>query len=284
MDGSHIDVDGVRTFYMDRGTGPTVVLLHGAALAVDSRAAWFRTIPALEKSYRVIAFDQIGFGLTDPPRDGRYRNRLERCDHAIATLKALGIRDACLVGHSEGGFMAARIAIVEPTLASRVVIVTSGGTAPYLGDGRDAAWIAVAEATYNDRRQFDNEDDFIRINGRLSHQPDPAYEAILRANWRRARTSGQLAWFAGMPASDANYHERERLQREYVLPYLKDLKIPVLLAWALSDGGVVVERGVKLLERIPGGELHLFAGASHNVMHDRADAFNRLLLGWCGAR
>jgi pimeloyl-ACP methyl ester carboxylesterase len=280
MEGRYIDAGGIRTYCLDRGKGPVVVLLHGAALAVDSHTTWFRTIPDLERDHRVVAFDQVGFGRTAMPPDGVYRNRLERVDHALAVLEALGIEKACLVGHSEGGFIAARMAIVEPSLASHLVIVTSGGTAPYLGQGRDAQWIAVAEATYNDRRQFESEDAFIRIQARLSHSRDDAYEALLRESYRRGKKTGHMKLFADMPPSDANYAERERLQRDYVLPYLKDLKIPVLLIWALNDAGVVVERGVKLLERIPGGELHVFSGASHNVMHDCWDGFNRLLRDW----
>lgn len=281
MDGRYIDAGGIRTHYFDRGKGPVVVLLHGAALAVDSETTWFRTIAGLERDHRVIAFDQVGFGRSDMPADGVHKNRLERVDHAIAVIKVLGIRDACLVGHSEGGFIAARIAIMEPSLASHLVIVTSGGTAPYLGEGRDAEWIAVAEATYNDRRQFESEDDFIRIVARMSHVRDPAYETLLRASYRRGKTTGHARLFANIPPSDTDYMARERLQREYVFPYLKDLKIPVLLIWSLNDAGVVVERGVKLLEWVPGGELHVFSGASHNVMHDCADGFNAVIRDWC---
>ena len=281
MEGRYIDVGGIRTHYLDRGAGPTVVLLHGAALGVDAYTTWFRTIADLERDHRVVAFDQVGFGRTDMPPDGIHKNRLQRVDHTVAVLKALGIENACLVGHSEGGFIAARIAITEPALASHLVIVTSGGTAPYLGGGRDSQWIAVAEATYNDRRQFESEDDFIRINARLSHVRDEAYEALLRESYRRGRETGHMKLFANIPPSDTNYMERERLQREYVLPYLKDLQIPVLLIWALNDAGVVVERGVKLLEWIPQGELHVFSGASHNVMHDRADGFCSVIRDWC---
>ena len=281
MKARFIDVNGVRTRVFDEGTGPVIVLLHGAAFAVDCYNTWFRTIAALRGEYRVVSFDQIGFGESDMPADGCYKGRLERVEHALAVLEALDVEGAALVGHSEGGFMASRIAITHPSMASRLVIVTSGGTAPYLGDGRDAEWIKVAEANYNDPAQFESEEAFIRIARGLCHRVHPDYEALLREGFRRAKQTGHDKLMANMPKADTDYRERERLQREHVLPHLHELDIPVLLVWALNDPGVVMERAYKLLDYIPSGELHVFAGSAHNVMHDRADDFNHLLRGWC---
>ena len=58
--GQFLEIDGIRTYYLDRGEGPTVVLLHGYALGVDAYNTWFRTIAGLTAKFRVITFDQIG--------------------------------------------------------------------------------------------------------------------------------------------------------------------------------------------------------------------------------
>src|SRR5579872_5169696 len=126
--GRFVDAGGTRTYCIDRGSGPAVVLLHGAGFGVEALATWCRQIDALAAEHRVIAFDQIGFGQTGLPSDGRYRNRLERVDHALAVLGVLGLEKVVLVGHSEGAFMAARIAILRPGLVERLVLMTSGGT------------------------------------------------------------------------------------------------------------------------------------------------------------
>ena len=281
MNGHYVDIDGIRTWYLDEGSGPPVVLLHGAALAVDAYITWFRTMEALGNSFRLIAPDQVGFGRTDMPPDGVYWNRHRRVDHALAFLEHLGVRNACLAGHSEGGYMATRIAIEAPHLASRLVIVTSGATAPYLGGDADREWMAAAAAAYNDPSRFDSEDDFVRTSARLSRAADPCYEAILRDNYRRAVETGQDRMFREMPAEDANYETYVKLQEEHIFPHLEALSIPTLLVWAEDDTTVPVARGLKLLERIPGAEFHLFRDAAHNVMHDQAEGFNRLLRSWC---
>ena len=281
MDGQFVEVEGIRTYYVERGEGPSIVLLHGYALGVDAYNTWFRTIEALSNRFRVITFDQIGTGRTDMPVDGLYKSRLERVDHALGFLRVMGIKSACLIGHSEGAFMAARIAILEPSMVSSLVIITSGGTAPNLGSGRDAKWIAANQARYNDTDQFADEESFIKISTGLRKVDDPVYIALLREGYRRAKDSGAMKLFANQPAGETDYVEREKVQKTYVLPYLKDLNIPVLLVWATGDPGVVVDRGRKLLDFIPGAEMHVFSNSSHNVMHDRAEDFNRLLMGWC---
>jgi pimeloyl-ACP methyl ester carboxylesterase len=281
MNGRYIDIDGFNTWYLDEGSGPTVVLLHGAALAVDAEITWFRTIEALRGEFRLVAPDQVGFGRTDMPPGGVYWNRHRRVGHALALIERLGIRDACLVGHSEGAYVATRIAISAPHLASRLVIVTSGATAPYLGGDADNEWKAAAAAAYNDPSRFDSEDAFVRTSGRLSRSADPRFEAILRANYRRAVEVGQERMFREIPAEEANYDTYVKLQEEHIFPYLDTLSIPALLVWAEDDATVPVARGLKLFERIPGAEFHLFRDAAHNVMHDQAEGFSRLLRSWC---
>lgn len=281
MEERYLDAGGVRTCYIDRGTGPPVVLLHGAAVGVDANITWFRTIKALEDAFRVVAFDQIGFGHTDPPADGILKNRLERVDHAIDVLRSLDVSNACLVGHSEGAFMAARIAIVAPELASRIVLVTTGGTAPYLGGEADKAWMEASQVAYRTPGQFDSEDAYVKASGYLSRRSDPELEAIVRKNYRHAMSIGQHRLFETMPEKDADLNLYGELQKEFVLPFLRDLKIPILLVWATDDGTVPVERGLKLLESAPTAELHVFRDTGHNVMHDQREKFNRLLCDWC---
>ena len=277
----YIDVDGVNTCYLDEGSGPVIVLLHGAALAVDAGITWFRTVEALRDAFRIVAPDQVGFGRTDMPADGIYRNRHQRVGHVLAFLERLGIHDASLVGHSEGAYVATRLAIVAPHLVSRLTIVTSGATAPYLGGDADAEWMAAAKAAYNDPSRFDSEDDFVRTSARLSRAADPRYEALLRENYRRAVEVGQERMFRDMPPEESHYPAYVKLQEEHLFPYLDALSIPVLLIWAEQDATVPVARGLKLLERIPRAEFHLFRDAAHNVMHDQAHGFNRLLRAWC---
>lgn len=281
MESNYIDANGVRTHYIDRGKGPVVLLMHGASVAVDSWCTWRFTIEALASQFRVIAFDQIGFGRSDMPRDGRYVSRVDRCAHAFAFLDAMKIDRAFLVGHSEGGFMAAYMAIQRPGPASGVVIVTSGATAPKLGGDRDSEWFAASKAAYDYAGGVDTEDDFIRTNSSLAMSGDPEAEAILRDCYRRARAAGQIEMFRHLPESETSFEGYIQTQERHVHPHLVSLKAPILLIWAANDPTVPIERGVALQRIARHADLHVLGDASHMVMLDRADAFNRLLGGWC---
>jgi pimeloyl-ACP methyl ester carboxylesterase len=280
-DGRIIEVAGVRTFVIERGKGPTVVLLHGASLAVDAWLTWFRTITALAADFRVVTFDQVGFGRSGHPPDNRYLNRLERIPHAWAVLDALAIERAILVGHSEGAFMAARMTVDRPDRVAKLALVTSGGTAPRLGGALDHQWIAASKAAYDVTGATATEDGAVAADPHLRRGPDAEYEAILRENFRRALRSGSHAMFQNLPPSEVDYGLYLRLQEQHLFRYLATLRCPPLLVWARQDATVPVERALKLMDLIPGAALHVLPDAAHMVMHDQPTAFNRLLRGWC---
>jgi pimeloyl-ACP methyl ester carboxylesterase len=280
-EGRFIDAGGYRTHYFDQGEGPVVLLMHGAAIAVDACLTWHLTMGHLSRSFRVLAFDQPGFGRTDMPKDGRYMNRLQRVDHAFAFLDRLGVDRAILVGHSEGGFMAARMAILRPELVAKLVIITSGGTAPRLGGGLDREWMAASESAYDYKGGADNEEIFIRSNATLRRHNDPGVEHLFRENYRRAVASGQIEMFRRRSSEETDIERYALMQEEHIHPYLHQLAMPVLILWAAEDPTVPVERALRLARLIPQADLHVFGGASHMVMFDRQDAFNRLLANWC---
>jgi 2-hydroxy-6-oxonona-2,4-dienedioate hydrolase len=64
-----VQVDGLKTRYLEEGSGPEVLLLHGASLG-SSADVWERNLaPLARHGLRALAFDQPGFGLTDNPPD-----------------------------------------------------------------------------------------------------------------------------------------------------------------------------------------------------------------------
>jgi pimeloyl-ACP methyl ester carboxylesterase len=264
----------------EAGSGPPIVLLHGASIAVEGYGTFFRQMEALADSFRVITFDQIGFGRTDMPQDGRYRDRLERSEHAIAVLDARGLRGASLVGHSEGAFLAARIALTRPELASRLVLMTTGGTAPALGGALDEPWMAAARAAY-DYRNFP-----ATAEGYVAARPgiDERHARLLHEQYSRALASGQAAMMQAQHATGpTDYRAYVRLQEEHILPRLPELDLPTLLIWAGEDATVPVERGLALLRLIRGADMYVVGGAGHNLMHDQPEVVTGLLRAFCAS-
>ncbi|MGB7219037.1 MAG: alpha/beta hydrolase [Vicinamibacterales bacterium] len=118
----------VRMAYMDvRPAGPangrTVVLLHGLNFYGEY---WAATIDALRNAgFRVVVPDQVGFG-----RSSKVVMPYTFSGMALNTrrlLNALGIERAAIVGHSMGGMLAARFALLYPDVTERLVLYNQIG-------------------------------------------------------------------------------------------------------------------------------------------------------------
>ena len=60
--GRYVEVDGMRTHYLEAGDGPAVVLFHSGEFGGGAETSWEYLIPALARHFRVIAPDWLGFG------------------------------------------------------------------------------------------------------------------------------------------------------------------------------------------------------------------------------
>jgi pimeloyl-ACP methyl ester carboxylesterase len=115
--------------YMDvaptgAANGKTAVLLHGKNFC---GATWDQSITALSAAgYRVVAPDQIGFCASTKPE--RYQYTFQQlAANTDALLKHLGVQQAAMVGHSTGGMLATRYALMYPDAVSRLVLVNPIG-------------------------------------------------------------------------------------------------------------------------------------------------------------
>ena len=105
-------------WYDDTGSGSPLVLLHVGV--VDSRI-WDPVMPLLGGRYRLIRYDQRGFGRSPAP-DGPY----SVVDDLVSVLDAAGVERATLVGCSRGGGIALTTAVERPERVAALVLVGSG--------------------------------------------------------------------------------------------------------------------------------------------------------------
>jgi pimeloyl-ACP methyl ester carboxylesterase len=114
--------------YMDvapeKPNGRTAVVLHGKNFCA---ATWEETIRALSGAgYRVIAPDQIGWCKSTKP--GRYQYSFQQlAANTHALIASLGLSKVAVIGHSTGGMLAARFALMYPEMVSALVLVNPIG-------------------------------------------------------------------------------------------------------------------------------------------------------------
>jgi pimeloyl-ACP methyl ester carboxylesterase len=108
---------GVDTFYLDAGTGPVAVLLHGLGA---TNASMLPTLVDLARDHRVIAPDLPGFG--DSGKPAVEYGPTFFAQWLDAFLDAVGVDRAVLVGNSMGGRIAIEASLVVPERVERLVL------------------------------------------------------------------------------------------------------------------------------------------------------------------
>lgn len=115
-----IRANGIRTHYVTAGKGPLVVLLHGFP---EFWYAWRHQIGELAEHFQVVVPDLRGYGDTErPPNISDYDSSHLVLDIA-GLIEALGHKKAHLVGHDWGGAVAWRLAMQQPQLVDRLVVL-----------------------------------------------------------------------------------------------------------------------------------------------------------------
>ncbi|MEE8084215.1 MAG: alpha/beta fold hydrolase, partial [Alphaproteobacteria bacterium] len=124
-----VEVEGHSIRYMEDGSGPAVVLFHGASLG-SSADVYRRNIgPLAAAGFRVIAFDFPGFGLSDYCEDGSVGLKKRT---TLGLMDALGLEKAALVGHSQAGNVAVALGLEQPQRVSHIIVLGTGSLLPPL--------------------------------------------------------------------------------------------------------------------------------------------------------
>jgi pimeloyl-ACP methyl ester carboxylesterase len=111
MDPQSIVANGLRFGYLEQGTGPLVLLVHGFP---DTAYTWDRVLPAVaDAGYHAVAPFTRGYHPTAIPDDGAYDTDTLARD-LLALIAALGHDHAIIVGHDWGANAAYAAAALEP--------------------------------------------------------------------------------------------------------------------------------------------------------------------------
>lgn len=118
---NYYNVNGFNMHYVDEGDGEVVLFVHGTpSWSFDFR----HLIQSLRNSFRCIAIDHIGFGLSDKPENYDHST----LNHSLSLEKFIldkKLRNITLVVHDFGGPIGLNFAIKYPDLINKIVILNS---------------------------------------------------------------------------------------------------------------------------------------------------------------
>ena len=116
---SFLETRSGRVHILDIGKGDVILLIHGST---GSIADWQESVAyPLAESYRVVAFDSYGFGLSERKKSSEYGHALWE-QQSIDVLDALGIEQAVVLGHSAGAMTAVLLGADYPERFRGVVL------------------------------------------------------------------------------------------------------------------------------------------------------------------
>lgn len=111
-------IRGHRMYYAVRGSGPTLLLLHGGGDSGEHSFEW--QIGIFSQRHRIIAPDQVGQGHT-PDVAGPLSYTAMLAD-TVSLMSLLKLKSADVMGFSDGGILALMLAVRHPALVHRLVI------------------------------------------------------------------------------------------------------------------------------------------------------------------
>ena len=117
----HVHANGLQFAYLEQGTGPLVLLLHGFP---DNARSWSHQVPALAAAgYRVVAPNLRGFPPSEIPPEGFY-DRGTLTEDVADLIRALGDGErAHLIGQDWGAAIAYSVLAARPDLIDRAIVM-----------------------------------------------------------------------------------------------------------------------------------------------------------------
>lgn len=267
----------------ERRNGRTVVLLHGKNFCA---ATWEGTIRRLaDAGFRVIAVDQIGFCRSTKPAHYQFTFH-QLAANTRALLESRGVTRAIMIGHSMGGMLAARHALMYPDAVERLVMVAPLGLEDWKAEG--VPYATVDQNLANERRTTAESIRAYQLRYYYNGQWRPEYDRwVDMAAGLYAGPGGVLvAWNQALTS--------DMIFTQPVLYEFGQMRVPTVLmiggldrtapgaARAAPDVaarlGRYPELGRRAVQAIPGARLVEFPDLGHSPQVEAPDRFHEALL------
>ncbi|CAN5204496.1 alpha/beta fold hydrolase [soil metagenome] len=272
-----LDVGGAMMAYLDEGSGPPVVMVHGNP---TWSFAWRELITELCVDHRCVVADHVGMGRSDKPRGYPYTLARRVADFGRLMDEVVGSEPATLCVHDWGGAIALGWAVAHPHRVARLVILNTAAFRLLPGRRLPLALAAVRSRPFGD--VVERCLGLFTMGAALRGVTRPLSRAVRRgylAPYRRpsARVATR-AFVRDIPVAPTDAAYATLAATEDRLHLLADR--PALVCWGgrdpVFDGGYLAAWRLHL----PDAEVHTFERAGHFVLEDARDEVAALVRGF----
>lgn len=255
----HASVNGQQLFYDDTGgDGPPVIFSHGFLM---DREMFEPQVAALRDSYRVITWDERGFGQTN--FDGEAFTFWDSARDCLGLLDHLGIDRTVLGGMSQGGFISLRAALLAPERVRVLILLDTqaGVEDPAMAAGYTEmvdTWLAVGPV-----------DELAGvIAGIIIDDPDR-----------------NDAWIAKWQARDRELIKLPfdcLMSRDDITDRLGEIACPARVIHGTGDTAISIDRAQALAAGLPGAGTVVEVAGAHAANLTHPVAVNEAIVGFLG--
>lgn len=267
--------------YLDEGDRalPPLVLVHGV---LGWSFLWRKVIPHVTDSYRVVAPDNIGSGLSSKPNSRSYHTLDRHIENLTVLIESLGLENITLVLHGWGGPIGLGYAVRHPENVARLLLINSWAGPPS-GAGYPPLPSRIRRfcSAWFPRRIVDTASRFLIRRELRRDVATPMPDAVMRGYLHPFKEiNGCMAlwtftYFAGAPAGSDSRAALEGIEAK-----LGEIKAPVEVLWGMRNplfGGVM--RPFLLRDSFPDGRgPFLRPDAGHLLPEDDPQAVVERLL------
>lgn len=267
-------VQDQRIAYLDVGTGPPVILIHGFG---GSMWQWEHQQHALSQHFRVLTLDLPGSGLSDKP-DIEYRPD-EMLAFFAGFMEALAIPQATLVGNSMGAGLAIGMALTHPARVNKLVLI--GGLPPDVMEKltsptirrametRVPVWLISVGNWLFGGLMVES------VLREIVHDPSLLTPAVIERSNRNRQRPGLIkpimAVRDNLPLWESGFAAR-----------IGALTQPTLVIWGEKDQVFPIAVGEELHESIRGSRFARIPHAGHIPQWEQPDLVNQSLIEFIG--
>ena len=246
------------------------MLLHGFNFFGE---AWAGTIDVLaRKGFRVIVPDQIGFGRSSKPFIPYTFNDMAHNTRRL--LQSLGVERAAIVGHSMGGMLASRYAMLYPTATTHVVLVNQIGLSDVRA-GRSPHYLDDAYRTDSNGALPNRSYEQVRASiTRYFVTWKPEYEKYVRIHWGWTQHK-DWEWFSKVRGAMT-----QMLSAETVVYDWQHIKSKALVIGGAKDTPQYPEQAKHVAASIPGAQLELIENVGHVPQFESPEIFHAKLVAF----
>lgn len=268
-------VGSMSLHYVEAGSGPLVVLLHGFP---EFWYSWRKQIPALVAAgYRVIAPDLRGYNDSSKPEDVAAYHPLEVARDVAGLIAQSGDSPCAVVGHDWGGLAAWLVAMAHPGVVSQLVVMNAPHPVPYGRELRRSSSQKLRAA--------------YQLFFAMPLLPRLLLRPFLPMVMRRMThlTSGELAEYKAVwrkpkaLQSMLNYYRALKRYRRDLRGAIKRIDVPSMLVWGERDPVFIRATTEAFGEWVPDLRVERIPQAGHFVQNDAAEKVNELLIAFLRA-